>query len=311
VSSLSIFIMEAPDINFLERQLRNKLGESTFDEILQYVKDRKPKLWGDFQEDPYQKNMVICTLAKFSLGWSYDRLIKIVHVEPHLVAKSLNYNVLALARVLSDWGKEWIIWGTRREWKDAARRVKYPAEFGDVLMWIDSSDFPIIRRKGRGAKSDWWSGKEGRPCRRYLFLSTADGVIRKVWPAYSPKRYDSDKVRDHRDFFDTFLKDVVVIGDNHFLAAKNYLRRCKILAPTTERDPPKRKADRQPGAPGEKEIGRNKKIRRLRARVETPFATLSNKFDCLSTPFYEDIEVHDEIVYFAAGVHNYIKHQNE
>lgn len=177
-------------------------------------------------------------------------------------------------------------------------------------MWIDSSDFPITREKGRGAKSEWWSGKEKCPCRRYLFLSTADSVIRKIWLAYSPKRYDSDKVRDHRDFFDTHLRDVVVIGDNHFLAVKEYLRYCKILAPTTDHDPPKRKADRQPGDPGEKEIKRNRKIRRLRARVEIVFATLSNKAASLTTPFYEDIHVQDDIVTFAAGVHNFIKEQN-
>jgi hypothetical protein len=189
--------------------------------------------------------------------------------------------------------------------------VRVPTEFGNnVLMWIDSSDFPIVYRKGRGPTSDWWSGKEGCPCRRYMFLLTADGVIRKIWPGYSPKRYDSDKVRDHRDFFDGYLRDVTVVGDNHFLAADSYLRRCKILAPTTERDPAKRKASRRPGDPGEKVIKRNRKIRRLRARVETPFATLSNKFACLTQKFYEEIDVHDDVVTFAAGVHNFIKQRH-
>lgn len=298
------------DVKFLKRQIKNTLGTTTFDDILTYVRRRNPKLWGRNQPDEYLANMLIFTLTKFVLGWSYDKMIKLIRVVPKLNSKSLQHNVLKISRVLADWGKELISLGTRRDWEAAARGTKVPPEFGNVLLWIDSSDFFITREADRGPSSEWWSGKEGRPCRRYMFLSTADGVIRKIWPAYSPKRYDGDKLRDHRDFFDTYLKGVVVIGDNHFLAAKEYLRECEILAPSTERQPPKRKADRLPGDPGEKEIKRNSKIRRLRARVETTFATLSNKVKSLTTPFYEEIHVHDDIVTFAAGVHNFVVEQN-
>jgi hypothetical protein len=293
----------------LKREIKNKLGATTFNEIATYVRRRAPNLWGGNQPDNHLDNMLVFTLTKFVLGWSYGKMIKLIRTEPRLNYKSLEHNVLKISRVLRDWGSEQISWGTRHEWEEAARGARVPPEFGNVLMWIDSSDFKIIHKDGINKNSEWWSGKEGRPCRRYMFLSTADGLIRKIWPAYGPKKYDSDKVRDHRDFFDTHLKDVVVIGDNHFLAAKEYLRYCKILAPTAAVDPPKRKADRAPGTIGEKQIARNKKIRKLRARVERPFATLANRVESLNTPFYENMHVQDDVVTFAAGVHNFVTEQ--
>ncbi len=126
------------------------------------------------------------------------------------------------------------------------------------------------------------------------------------------KRYDADKLRDHRDFFDTHLKGVVVIHlvTTTSLRQRSIFASAKFLHHRRKGSPRRERLDFLPGDPGEKEVKRNSKIRRLRARVETTFATLSNTVKSLMTPFYEDIHVHDDIVTFAAGVHNFVVEQN-
>jgi hypothetical protein len=295
------------DVDFLKHQIVNKLGNAVFRDISTYVRGRNLVLWGGHQPEGYANSMLIFALTKFVLGWSYNRMIETLNTNPPLNAKTLNHNCRLLMHVLADWASELIFLGERNDWDAAAAGVPHVNDFGPVRFWIDSSDFYIIRGPDRHGDSEHWSGKEGRPARRYMVLSTADGIIRKIWPAYSPKRYDSDKVRDHRDFFDSELRGVAIVGDNHFYTAREYLRHAIIVVPSREADPPRNRADRASGEIGNAEIVRNRKIRALRARVETSFAMITNKVESLKGPFWEDEFLQDDVVTFAAGVHNYVK----
>ncbi len=298
------------DVSNLQKKIEKKLGNSVFNSVRAYVRRANPSLWGQQQPRNYLDNMLIFTLSKICWKKSYQWLIDNVHTVPKLNAKSLVHNIPVLVDVIRMWAEGQIILGTREEWDQAAANVKAPERLSHVRFWIDSSDFKIARRKGRGPRTPHWSAKLGGPGCRYMALSSGEGLIRKIWMAYLPKLYDSDKIKHHKDFFDGDLGDVGVIGDNHFLAARDHFRFCDIIAPSRAKPNEGRGKKRTATDVGPTEEKRNNEIRRLRARVETPFALMKNKVKSLAHPFYEDEDMHDGVVIFAAGVHNFVHKQN-
>ncbi len=239
-----------------------------------------------------------------------DWLIKNIHTRPKLNAKSLGHNIPVLVNVIRMWAENQIILGTSEDWDRAAANVATSARLSHVRFCIDSTDFPITRRRGRGARSPHWSAKLSGPGRRYMVLCTGEGIIRKLWTAYSPKMYDSDKINHHKDFFDGELGDVGVVGDNHFLAAKEHFHFCDIVAPTRAKPNKGCSKKRKSTDVGPTEEKRSNENRCLRARVETPFAVMKKKVKSLKHPFYEDEDMHDGVVIFAAGVHNFVHQSN-
>jgi len=82
-----------------------------------------------------------------------------------------------------------------------------------------------------------------------------------------------------------------VIGDQHFLMARREIHRLTIHAPATaagrprvvrnENGEPTNKRQRRELSPGT--LRKNDDIRRIRARIESPFAWIKNKFQVLQT----------------------------
>ncbi len=303
-------IIEMSDVSNLQKKIENKLGKPVFNSIRMYVSRFNPTLWGQQQPHNYLDNMLIFTLAKICRKKSYQWLIENVHTHPKLNAKSLGHNIPVLVDVIRMWAEGQIILGTQEDWDHAAANVAAPERLSHVRFWIDSTDFKIARRKGTGPRTPHWSAKLRGPGRRYMVLCTGDGIIRKLWMAYSPKMYDSDKIKHHKDFFDGDLGDVGVVGDNHFLAAREHFRFCDIVAPSRAKPNEGHGKKRKTTDVGPTEEKRNNEIRRLRARVETPFANMKKKVKSLAHPFYEDEDMHDGVVIFAAGVHNFVHQRN-
>lgn len=169
-------------------------------------------------------------------------------------------------------------------------------------MWIDSTDFPIERRKGsryrpkRGRKTEHWSFKLDKPGRRYHFV--VNGRAKVVWHTYgySPKQHDGGYVVDHRTEFErNFGNGGHIIGDEHYSKAKRMLDTPVFYVPFRER-----------GNITLAQRTHNRLHSDLRARVEMPFGWLKNTFAALRTPWAGELDQLDFIVSYAVGIYNLI-----
>jgi len=136
-----------------------------------------------------------------------------------------------LRRTFANWGREQIQLGTYGDWKMAARRIPLKKPFKSALFWMDSSDFPLIKRKGVGRKSTQWSFKLNRPGRRYMFLQDGRGHFQRLWGGYSPKLFDGDFLDLKRRWLEEKLSGSGVVADNHFAWGKKNLKKVEFLTP--------------------------------------------------------------------------------
>ena len=136
-------------------------------------------------------------------------------------------------------------------------------------------------------------------------------LIRKIWLGYSPKKHDSTFVLEHQDFFEDNLSGVAILGDEHFSKAVRELRDPRIIA-TPRSNATIEKARETGFATTQTELDRHRAdVQHFRGRVELPFAAIKNTFKCLSKkascPFMEDFGELNNVVMWAAGLHNFKK----
>lgn len=161
------------------------------------------------------------------------------------------------------------------------------------------------RRKGQGKKSHWHSYKKNRPVRRFMTFSDARGVFREVWGGYSPKVYDSDFMRIVSNQLEEFYEGATLIADNHFKKIADELSVVTIIAPSSERKPKGDDEGKAVEVPTHAETARNKKIRKLRARVEMLYARLNSVLGSLYPCWRDTPERLNNAVRFGIGVINW------
>jgi len=248
--------------------------------------------------------MLIFTLAHDVLGKSFCDIMSKIKIMYRIGNTTLQINTRRIRDVLCDWADEQIFLGDPESWDAAAADIPFPSHLRSVRFWIDSSDVPIERQKGRGPSSAYWSGKMGRPARRYMFLLDGDQVISKMWGGYSAKLYDGHFVESHKQWFDKKLSDVAVIGDTHFHSVRRELRKCQIIAPR----PTPATTNQETGQDEERltaaQQKKNAEIRRIRARCEQPFSYIKSQMQILKRPWAEDLHELDSVITIGSAIHN-------
>lgn len=172
----------------------------------------------------------------------------------------------------------------------------------EALLFMDSSDFVIERQRGRGRKSEHWSGKLSHPARRFQFTRNSRGNIIKAWGGYSPKIMDQVFLDFKRYYIERVFKGADIVGDTHFAVGKKLFKEVTFWTPEPE---PKETEDEDAVETlPKKQRKLNNDIHKVRARVEHPFATMKTMFKSLATPWREEIEQLDCAVWTAIGVYN-------
>jgi len=251
--------------------------------------------------------MFLCFLAHDVLGFSFSKIMREVDLPHQIGNTTLQKNVKRIRATLAKWAKDRTILASKPAWDAAVTDIRLPSFMSKVRFWIDSSDFPIQRKKGRGKRSEHWSGKMARPARRYMFLADGDQVLRKMWGGYSPKVYDGHFVEINKTWFDNKLNGVAVVGDSHFYSVARELRSCEMIAPKPEGHTTDPETGRDLSTLTAEQQARNREIRRIRAPVEQPFARIKSMMQILSRPWAEDLYELDNVVMIGAAVHNYKK----
>jgi hypothetical protein len=287
-----------------ESKIKESISGHTFSRMEKYLRRNAPLLMGSRQPKTYLRDMFIFTLAHDVLGKSFNQLMAKIKLIYKIGNTTLQINVHRIRGVLCEWADEQIFLGDRDSWDTAVLDIPFPSHLQSVRFWIDSSDVPIERKKGRGPTSPHWSGKLGRPARRYMFLLNGDQLISKMWGGYSPKLYDGHFVESHKQWFDKKLANVALIGDTHFHSVRDQLRKCQMIAPrptpassNSERgqDEERLTADQQK---------KNAEIRRIRARCEQPFGMIKSQMQILKRPWAEELHALDSVVTIGTAIYN-------
>lgn len=283
-----------------------KVGEETFDDMLAYLKEHQPSLWGTIQPPSFLERNMVLTLYKDLQHHGYQRVLAEVDFGDFPLAdKSFQKNAHRIRAVLANWAKTKIELGSPRAWKQAARHVPRPGKLVDVLLWMDSVDFPKEYHHGWSKKDADFSYKLDRLGRRYMFVRDGLGRVRRIWGGYSPKLYDGHFIELLGEYIDKELAGANIIADQHFEYGNQYLNECYIWTPPKEPSIGKRDNEGEGLYKLSKEQASFKRQHQtLRARVENVFGLLSRKFVCLREPWADSDKQLDHVVMIAAAIYN-------
>jgi len=145
---------------------------------------------------------------------------------------------------------------------------------------------------------------------KFLSLSDGNGRVRFLFGPIPPKTYDSDIILMKKEFLDSNAKGAKVCADCHFNKANQYTEQVKWICPYSENEKEVEDLDEWNTSPA-LTIGRktyNKQVRRIRNKVELPFAKLKNLFTSLRTPFKEGDYQLGCLVNTAVGIYNLQHH---
>lgn len=295
----------------VKRSVKKKFGNNAFVDLSQYIKYKKPSLWGEHQERTYLQDTLVLVLFHDICGLGWDRLLRSVDVGKKFNHKTLQHNAKVIRRLGEKWGRKKTILGSFEDWVAGMRNIKpLPPSLSDTeaLLYQDSVDFALERKKGRGPQSDHWSAKLRKPGRRFQMLRNAGGRIIKAWGGYSPKLMDSIFVEVKKRWLSKHLKGATVVADNHYSVAQRLVDNVTYLVPSEKQDVEDNNKDKQLRKTlTKKQQKRSQQISSVRSRVEHPFAWITQHFNWLSKPFAEEPEQLDALVWMAIGAYNMYK----
>lgn len=278
------------------------------------MKKSNPSLWGEQQPRDWLEKNLILALFKDMSGDGYTKVVNSVNLGIAFNHRTFQHNAKVLRGVGMKWGEETCKLGEYSDWKSAMRQIKpLPSSFKKIgaLLYQDSSDFKLQRKKGRGPSSEFWSGKIHAPARRFQFLRNAKGKIIKAWGGYSPKIMDSIFLDFKKQWIRKNLANANIAADSHYKVGKKIFKEVHYLTPLQISQ--SSKSEEEPDQDSNKTMlpsnqrKFNKDLREIRGRVEHPFAWMKNRFNSLKFPWGEDPEQLDALVWMAIGAYNYSK----
>jgi hypothetical protein len=291
-----------------KRSVEKYFGKNAFIDFRRYLHQKKPSLWGEHQGRSYLEDTLVLVLFHDIWGLGWDRLLRDVDVGKKFNHKTLQHNAKVLRGVGEKWGRKKTQLGSYESWVAAMRNIKpLPPSLShsEALLYQDSVDFPLERKKGRGPQSDSWSAKLRKPGRRFQILRNASGRIIKAWGGYSPKLMDSMFIEVKKKWLNKHLKGATVVADNHYSVAQKLIPKVEYFVPTEKQDvESKKKNNRLRKTLTKKQQKRSQQISSVRARVEHPFAWITQHFAWLNKPFAEEPEQLDALVWMAIGAYN-------
>lgn len=296
--------------------VRKKIGQATLAECTNFVKENENhygSFWGMEMPRQHLADMVLLSFLKDLTGQGYKSIIEDIDFKYKITHKSLKHNVQKVRRTLFDWAINQIQVGNLTEWKQAARTTGLKSRVKYANVWFDSTDFRTQGRSSVSRKSSWWSYKENSPGRRYMLAMNGKGRCLRLWGGYSPKQHDSEFLRGHHQELAEMFDGATVIADNHFSEGKKLFNNITFLTNYAKRSSGKKRKRDEDDEEGEDvaltkdQQAFNKDHQHARARVESPFGWMKQKFASLDRPWAEsDTSQLDYLVYIAAGVYNHV-----
>lgn len=213
-------------------EVREFIGSQIYKEMERYLLAREPAWWGEHAGVNMGKLMLLGTAMHDGRLYSYNAIYRTLQPKLVIWPSALQHNCRLVRRIMAQWGEETCQLPTRRERDEAVAGRNFPKWMEMVRFWIDSTDIPLARtRRVTSRKGIHYSGKLARPAWRYMVLRDGTGKIsEKAWGGYSPKTYDAEFMRTHRQWFEENLRGTAILADTHFFSARDYIKNPEILA---------------------------------------------------------------------------------
>jgi len=107
----------------VHQNLLECMKSTTLVNILKFVKERNPSLWGEQKPRSFVKQQVYFALFKLKTGMGFQKLKTHIRFPHHISLCSLEHNFAELLSLFKIWSKEQITLGTLGEWKTASRNL--------------------------------------------------------------------------------------------------------------------------------------------------------------------------------------------
>ena len=299
----------------IKKRVEQRITIQLLKEMIIHVKSNDPNMWGELKPRTFVADMVILTLYHDLTGTNYIKIEKEIDFGYIISHNSLAHNAAVIRLTLQSWANQYVTLGDISDWTAAARQINFKDPIGKVHLWIDSTDLRLIGKSSVSRKDQSWSYKCNSPGQRYMAISDAKGKIRYLNGGYSPKVYDGDWLKINKNWVATKLHGARIIADNHFEVGRNLSPEAvTFLVNYHETVGPQLNAAGGVGQSGPRvhltkdQVRFNKIHETARARVESPFARLKNKFVALHKPWSESPLQQDYLVNIGCAVINCIKH---
>ena len=136
-----------------------------------------------------------------------------------------------------------------------------------------------------------------------MLIASASGRIRGVYGGYSPKLYDAHWVQANAHYLNRVFDGATIIADQHFRSAGK-LRKVDFLTCELKSNRSDFLTETQWAAYEEKRKRNNRHVKALRARIESIFGLLVNKWKSLQQRFGDPPEQLDYLLFIACAVYN-------
>lgn len=284
--------------------------------IVSFCMERDPHLWGEHRPEcdrEFCAHNVYLALYHLLTGKGYDWIAFNTNFGYPIKKNSLRHNIMVLAEFLAEWGCSKVVLGDLNAWKNAVSKVKISDSLKGANVWMDSTDVHIQGIKKIGKKSDFWSYKLNKPGLRYMFALDGSGCVIKYWGAYSPKTHDGTFINSLDNDFSKIFRGAGIVADNHFGICSEFFKR-KVLFFTNK--------SMRKGKPNVRGVDssedfvsnltqRDQKFNRehqaLRARVESVFGWIKQRFRILDNGWRESHKRLNWFMAFAIGLFNVVK----
>ena len=286
----------------------SRIGVGLLKTIMRGVQITADKLWGTERPRNFVLGMVLITLYKDMTATSYRELRKEVAGWAHLSNEAIQHNVKKCRLALRKWAKGVLAPQTSAKLTRMAAKSNRPEGLEGVVLWVDSTDFPIKGKRSVHKDKTKWSHKLGRPGRRWVSICNVKGQTQWVSPPYLPTVYDGDILISNAGTLDSLFPKLEMVGDNHFRKASPLLKKLTLHTNITKAGRPRMVNGKKiPVTLTPEEERWNEKISLVRGKIEAPYGWVKRVFLCLSCPFYESEKQHDCVVRVAFACHRLIK----
>lgn len=289
----------------VERKVKRLLHGPVYDDLLQYLEEQDPSLWGIFRSDNFLEQNLLLALYHDHSGLGYQRILREEGLTRSLSHRSFQHNTEVIRRLGANWAKQYIDLPLLEDRQEIANHTHQSRVLGLIDLWVDSSDFKIQTARGVGKKHVDWSYKENHAAQRYMCVTTGDGVVRMLYGGYSPKVHDSTFLDTRREEWETLLLGSSIIADEHFRSGGERFRLVNWVTPhrNMTRDDPENPGQRLTVLT-QAQTNWNSHISDIRSRVESTFAHVKQMFTALSHPWAERKAQQDHLVTLAVGICN-------
>ena len=126
-----------------------------------------------------------------------------------------------------------------------ANKINYPKPYHNIILWLDSTDFQIKRKRSAYKNKSIQAKKLSFPSQRWLTIVNSNGQIQWIRGPHCPNEYNGNLILYYgKKIAKSFLL-ITIIADCQFMKAAPFLKKVKLITPKSNAERPKMVKDKK------------------------------------------------------------------